>query len=69
MQGTQIDPDEEIRQVAYRIWQEAGCPYGSDLQHWLKAQEMWRETQLPKTRATPSKARKARKTRTEKSAL
>ena len=38
MQGTEIDRDEEIRQLAYRLWQEAGCPNGSDLQHWLQAQ-------------------------------
>ncbi len=40
MQGTEIDRDEEIRQLAYRLWQESGCPNGSDLQHWLKAQEI-----------------------------
>ncbi|MGZ8485874.1 MAG: DUF2934 domain-containing protein, partial [Candidatus Binatia bacterium] len=43
MQGTEIDRDEEIRQVAYRLWQEAGCPNGADLQHWLRAQDLWQE--------------------------
>jgi hypothetical protein len=63
MQGTEIDRDEEIRQLAYRLWQESGCPNGSDLQHWLKAQEIWLEVH------SPSKARKPRQTRTLKSAL
>ena len=70
MQGTQIDQDEEVRQLAYRIWQEAGCPNGSDLQHWLKAQEIWLETHgSVKSRTTPSKAAKPRTTRTVKKAL
>jgi len=69
MQGTEIDRDEEIRQLAYRLWQESGCPNGSDLQHWLRAQEIWLEVHSPKSRAKPSKARKPRQIRTLKSAL
>ena len=26
MQGTEIKRDEETRQVAYKLWQEEGCP-------------------------------------------
>ena len=66
MQGTKIDGDEEIRQLAYRIWQEAGCPNGSDLQHWLKAKEIWLETHPLENRTKPSKGRKPRQTRTVK---
>ena len=69
MQGTEIDRDEEIRQLAYGIWQEAGCPNGSDLQHWLQAKELWLEIHSPKSRPKPSKARKPRQTRTLKSEL
>ncbi len=69
MQGTEIDRDEEIRQLAYRLWQESGCPIGSDLQHWLQAQEMWQEKHRPKNRAKPAKAKKPRQTRTLKSEL
>jgi hypothetical protein len=62
MQGTQIDQDEEVRQLAYRIWQEAGCPHGADLQHWLKAQEIWLESHRPqKSRSKPSTAAKTKK--------
>jgi Protein of unknown function (DUF2934) len=66
MQGTEIDRDEEIRQLAYRLWQESGCPTGSDLQHWLKAQEMWQEKHRPKNRTKPAKAKKPRQARTLK---
>ncbi len=66
MQGKEIDRDEEIRQLAYRLWQESGCPNGSDLQHWLKAQELWQEKHRPKNRTKPAKAKKPRQTRTLK---
>ena len=69
MQGTEIDRDEEIRQLAYRIWQESGCSNGSELQHWLKAQELWQEKHRPKNRTKPAKAKKPRQTRTLKKDL
>ena len=29
---------EQVELRAYRIWQEAGCPDGSSLAHWLQAE-------------------------------
>jgi nucleotide-binding universal stress UspA family protein len=29
---------EQVELRAYRIWQEAGCPEGSSLAHWLQAE-------------------------------
>jgi hypothetical protein len=70
MPATQLDRDEKIRQLAYKIWQDAGCPNGSDLQHWLKAQEIWLETHGPKkSRTTTSKAGNPKKSRAVKRAL
>jgi hypothetical protein len=70
MQGTQIDQDDEVRQLAYRIWQDAGFPHGADAQHWLKAQEIWLETHPQKKSQTkPPRATKPRKTRTVKKSL
>lgn len=70
MQRSQINQDEEVRQLAYKIWQEAGCPNGSDLQHWLKAEEIWLATHRPKkSRTKPSKATKPEKAWTAKRAL
>ena len=63
MQGREIDRDEEIRQLAYKFWQEAGCPNGSDLQHWLKAQEFWQENHRSENQTKASKAKKPRQTR------
>jgi hypothetical protein len=28
----------EIRELAYKIWLEDGCPHGRDLDHWLRAE-------------------------------
>lgn len=32
--------EEKIRHQAYFLWQEAGCPEGHELDHWLAAKEM-----------------------------
>ena len=69
MQGTEIDRDEEIRQLAYKFWQEAGCPSGSDLQHWLKAEEFWLDNHPSVNRTKPAKAKKPRQARTVKREL
>jgi len=31
----EIERDEQIREIAYRIWQEEGCPAGSEVEHWF----------------------------------
>jgi Protein of unknown function (DUF2934) len=43
MNRMEIERDEQIREIAYRIWQEEGCPAGSEVEHWLKAQSIWEE--------------------------
>jgi hypothetical protein len=48
MNRMEIERDEQIREIAYRIWQEEGCPAGSEVEHWLKAQSIWRKTSLEK---------------------
>jgi hypothetical protein len=61
----EIDRDAEIRELAYRLWQEEGCPQGYDVQHWLKAEAIWREKYGPKSkpkRSKPVKKKKSRKT-------
>jgi prophage tail gpP-like protein len=36
--------EEEIRLIAYCIWEEEDCCHGHDVEHWLKAELIW-ETQ------------------------
>jgi len=33
------DLDERIRQRAYQLWQEEGCPEGQADKHWERARE------------------------------
>jgi len=35
--------DDEVRQIAYRIWEEEGYPEGRDQEHWYKAEATWQE--------------------------
>jgi len=37
--------DEEIRQIAYHLWRDEGCPDGRHEEHWLKAESIWRARQ------------------------
>lgn len=34
------ETEDRIRQWAYRLWQEEGCPAGRELVHWDKACEL-----------------------------
>lgn len=38
-----MERQEEIQVIAYSLWQKEGCPEGRHLDHWLKAEAMWRE--------------------------
>jgi len=40
--------DEEIRLIAYQLWQDEGCPHGRHLEHWFRAEAIWQERQLSK---------------------
>jgi hypothetical protein len=64
--------DEQIRELAYRIWQEEGYPYGQEVQHWLKAEVIWQEKNRPKSQpklSKPVKRTKSRKTRAAEAEL
>jgi hypothetical protein len=37
--------DEQIRLIAYRIWEAFGRPEGRDEENWLEAEAVWEETQ------------------------
>jgi len=59
------DREHRIREIAYLIWQEEGCPHGRDREHWLKACERVaieeaRPTATPPKPAKPKAAVAAR---------
>lgn len=53
--------DEEIRQIAYQLWLDEGCPHGQHLDHWRRAEEIW-QARLRKTSAAPRPKKIAKKT-------
>jgi len=56
--------DEEIRQIAYHLWLDEGCPHGRHHEHWLKAEEIWRERQATNPPRDIPRRERARKTAT-----
>jgi hypothetical protein len=36
---------DEVREMAYKIWEEEGHPQGCDRDHWFRAEAMWQERQ------------------------
>jgi hypothetical protein len=48
--------EEEIRIIAYRIWEEESCCHGRDVEHWLKAEAIWEEKQKKESVSTDIKA-------------
>jgi hypothetical protein len=63
----EVQREDEIRKLAYHIWQEEGYPHGNEVQHWLKAEAIWLEEQRaktpPKQRKTPKRTPKTTKSR------
>ena len=68
MQGTEMNRDEEIRQVAYKLWQEEGYPQGYEVQHWLKAETIWQANHSPKSKPKQSKPKPLKRTKSRKTA-
>jgi hypothetical protein len=33
--------EDEIRLIAYHIWEEEGCQDGHDCEHWFRAETLW----------------------------
>ena len=46
-----MNREEEIKEIAYYIWEQDGCLPGNDLRHWLHAEMIWearRNSEQPK---------------------
>jgi hypothetical protein len=62
--------EQEIKEIAYRLWEDEGRPDGKDFDHYLRAEQLWSVQHSPAgaavataTRTAPAtKARTARKT-------
>lgn len=51
--------EQQIRERAYAIWQQEGCPNGRELDHWLAAEHEHASAE-PKTLANVSKKTRAK---------
>ena len=58
-----MEREQEVRELAYRIWEQEGCLDGYDVQHWLKAEALWQEEHRPKSKPKRSKPINRKKTR------
>jgi DUF2934 family protein len=63
MRRMEIEAQEQIRKLAYRIWQAEGYPHGYEVQHWLKAEAIWQEKHRPKIKPKQPKTLKRTKSR------
>ena len=36
-----MSKEDEIRLIAYTIWEEESCCQGRDVEHWLRAEAIW----------------------------
>jgi len=57
--------EEEIRKIAYKLWQEEGCPDGRHLDHWFRAEVIWharQEATQPDQQPRPKPKRTRKKT-------
>ena len=48
--------EEEIREIAYAIWEQEGCCDGRHVEHWLRAELIWQDRQASNQPATGKKA-------------
>ena len=64
-----MDRDDEIREIAYTIWEQEGCTNGNDLEYWLKAEKIWEErnTAATSTAQTAEAARPVLQAKSRKS--
>ena len=62
MELTQNPQEDVIRQTAYDLWQQEGCPQGQAERHWLLALELLDKTPAAKPqkkKRAPAKTRLA----------
>jgi hypothetical protein len=41
--------EDDIRLIAYNLWEEEACPDGKDCEHWYRAEIIWQEQQKQNT--------------------
>jgi len=60
-----MDRENDIRLIAYHVWEEEGCPAGRDCEHWAQAELIWETGNNEKT-GTAASTKSAVKTAKKK---
>lgn len=63
-----MDREEEIKQIAYKIWEEEGYQHGVDMDHWFRAEAIWEISSKPKKSVSPRKVAAKKKVSKRKKA-
>lgn len=60
--------EDEVKLIAYELWEQEGRPDGQDMEHWLRAEAIWAERQLPQVEEVARKpaVKKTRRATTTK---
>jgi hypothetical protein len=66
MEDKNMGREDEIRVIAYRIWEEEGCCDGHDCEHWLKAEVIWQGKQNDETAATDTRVKSGQTAKQDK---
>lgn len=56
-----LDPASQVRDLAYQLWMEQGCPVGRDKENWFEAERLLGEARHGATSKQEKKARKKSK--------
>ena len=38
-----MSKEDEIRLIAYNIWEQEDCVHGYDCEHWFRAEAIWKQ--------------------------
>ena len=60
--------EDEIRLIAYGLWEEDGCCHGRDVEHWMRAEMIWEEQTKQHVAATKEPVAQNAPVRQEKAA-
>jgi hypothetical protein len=55
--------EDEIRLIAYSMWEEEGCQDGHDCEHWIRAEAIWEEKQKNEATSTKTKTKSKQTTK------
>jgi len=55
--------EDEIKLIAYNIWEEEGCLDGSDCEHWFRAEAIWEQQQKAVVKSTKIESQQTTKPR------